>query len=487
MGDRACRGHRLAVGIEIVGDVQHRAQEGAIGLLAGLAVAGASALDDEAAFRADWHDHRVLDLLCLDEAQHLGAEIVAPVGPAKAAACDGAKAQVDALDVGRGDEDLAIGLRLRQIVDLAAGDLERDRPLGLTGLAELEEVGPRDGEDELIEAPEHPIVVEAGDELELLLDQAGDVVGAVAALVEALARLGIELHLEQLDQEARDMGMFGERAHLGALRSVEPGLLAIAGERTDRGGIAPGGADFEHDAVEAVILGIAVPDRDERRLELARDVVEHEVRAARIVDQEFMDPDLVARGGTDRKAFLDQRPQAHRLQDGEHVGERHGLSAVVELEAEARGGVVRQPIGAHPDRTVGFHRFDRDDVAQRLGRAEHFLIAGAERLAPATEEARRVADQTVTLSDDFLEPLGPGPALRGDAAVGIKMLDEGGLLRAERAAQAIGKSGAQVARGGERMGIGKDRLIGHDCPQEVNWRAGRRERAAADKGRVPRR
>jgi hypothetical protein len=59
---------------------------------------GRQLLGIEAALGAGRHDHRVLDQLRLHQAEDLGAEIVAPVGPAQAAAGDRAAAQVDALD-----------------------------------------------------------------------------------------------------------------------------------------------------------------------------------------------------------------------------------------------------------------------------------------------------------------------------------------------------------------------------------------------------
>jgi hypothetical protein len=63
-------------------------------------------LRHEAALGADRHDDRVLDLLRLDQAEHLGAEILRPVRPAQAAARDLAEAQMHALDPRRIDEDL---------------------------------------------------------------------------------------------------------------------------------------------------------------------------------------------------------------------------------------------------------------------------------------------------------------------------------------------------------------------------------------------
>jgi hypothetical protein len=104
------RRHEVA-GDEVVGQVEQAAQEG---LVAGhafgeerIAIGGRRRpLDDEAALRADRHDDRVLDHLRLHQAQHLGAEILAPVRPAQAAARHAAAAQVHALHARRVDPDL---------------------------------------------------------------------------------------------------------------------------------------------------------------------------------------------------------------------------------------------------------------------------------------------------------------------------------------------------------------------------------------------
>ena len=61
-----------------------------------------------------------------DPAEDLGAEVVAPVGPADAAARHGPGAQVDAFDAARIDEHLAPGHRPRQAGDLRRIELERE-------------------------------------------------------------------------------------------------------------------------------------------------------------------------------------------------------------------------------------------------------------------------------------------------------------------------------------------------------------------------
>src|SRR5258708_1855149 len=122
--------HDLAVD-EVVGDVEQAVDEQAIArhTLSELRIAIATdwrALDEEAALRSDRHDHRVLHHLRLDQAEYLGAEILAPIRPAQAAARDRAEAQMHALDAWRVDEDLAERPRLRQIGHLRRIELERD-------------------------------------------------------------------------------------------------------------------------------------------------------------------------------------------------------------------------------------------------------------------------------------------------------------------------------------------------------------------------
>ena len=64
-------------------------------------------------FEPDRDDDRVLDHLGLHQAEHLGAEVLAPVRPADAAAGDHPAAQVDALHLRAVDEDLEQRARLR--------------------------------------------------------------------------------------------------------------------------------------------------------------------------------------------------------------------------------------------------------------------------------------------------------------------------------------------------------------------------------------
>ena len=72
---------------------------------------GRHALDDESAFGPHRNDDRVLHLLCLHEPEHFGAEILAPIRPANAAARNISHAQVHAFHARREYEDLEQRLR----------------------------------------------------------------------------------------------------------------------------------------------------------------------------------------------------------------------------------------------------------------------------------------------------------------------------------------------------------------------------------------
>jgi hypothetical protein len=131
VADDVARRHHLAAD-DIVGQVEHGGDEQPVGSGrprpgSRRAAADRQPLRHEAALGADRHDHRVLDALGLLQSQHLGAEVLRPVGPADAAAGDLAAAQMHPLDVGRIDEDFGIGPRLGQgVLDAPALDLERD-------------------------------------------------------------------------------------------------------------------------------------------------------------------------------------------------------------------------------------------------------------------------------------------------------------------------------------------------------------------------
>ena len=140
------RDHADRSGSDIVGDVEQRRDEHFVGgdafRLDSLArPAGGQKFRHKAAFGADRHDHRVLDVLRLDQTEDLGAEVLRPVRPANAATRHFAEAQMHGFDPRRIDENFIERPRQRHRVDFAAGELDRDQLFDTPIAAELIKIG----------------------------------------------------------------------------------------------------------------------------------------------------------------------------------------------------------------------------------------------------------------------------------------------------------------------------------------------------------
>ncbi len=121
-------------------------------------------LGHEAALGADRNDDRVLHHLGLDQAQNLGAEILAAIRPAQAAAGHAAEAQVETLDAGAVDEHLELRTGFRRHLEQTGEHLKSERRL-IGG----EGVGPHHGAEHRDVSAEDPIVVQARDTRQLRL------------------------------------------------------------------------------------------------------------------------------------------------------------------------------------------------------------------------------------------------------------------------------------------------------------------------------
>ena len=169
-------------------------------------------LRHEAALGADRHDHGVLDLLRLDQAEDLGAEILRPVGPADAAARHLAEAQMHALDARRIDEDLVERSRQRQAVELAARELDGDELLRLPVGVDLIEIGADRRLHRVDEAAQDAVLVEAFDLRQRGFDRGGDL---------GLARLALLGEIvERADRSGRGTGCTISAAIGACLTSV---------------------------------------------------------------------------------------------------------------------------------------------------------------------------------------------------------------------------------------------------------------------------
>ena len=160
-------------------------------------------LHDEPALGADRHDDGVLDGLGLRQPEYLGAEVLRAVRPAQPAAGDRTAPQVHALDARGVDEDLEHGPRQGQVRDAARIELQRE-PGDPSATGRLEVVGPQRGRHQPQEAAQHPVLVQALDQVDAALDVGDRLLGEETAVGVAV-EVGVEPDGEQLDEPARDV------------------------------------------------------------------------------------------------------------------------------------------------------------------------------------------------------------------------------------------------------------------------------------------
>ncbi len=213
---------------------------------------GRQLLREEATLRANRHDHRVLDLLCLHEAQHLRAVVLGTVRPAKAAAGHLAEAQMNAFDFDAIDEDLAEGSRFGQTFQLVRIELEgKHRAFALT-IALLEEVGAQRRFDRVDVAAQDPVLVEALDVGQLAFERFQKL--RLPALAGLVGKRGVEAVAEQVNQIRCDGRMLCQRfRHIGQ-RIDRPRLAQIGGIGAQHGCFPRIDACTENEAVEGVVV-----------------------------------------------------------------------------------------------------------------------------------------------------------------------------------------------------------------------------------------
>ncbi len=240
VADHVVRRHDLALD-QVVGDVQQPGDERAVagdplGLERLPVTAGRRLLHHEATLGADRHDHRVLHHLGLDQAQHLGAEVLAPVGPAQPAAGHLAEPQVHALHPGRVDEDLELRPRHRQLGHGLRVDLERQVRLVPAVRAALEVVGAQGGQHEGEEAAQDPVLVQAGDVVQGRGDLGHQLVRPGLPHAGAGREAGVEPGREQVDDLPGQLGV-GREGALHVVLAVDraglPQVLGVGAEHHD--------------------------------------------------------------------------------------------------------------------------------------------------------------------------------------------------------------------------------------------------------------
>ena len=209
----------------------------------------------EAALGAHRHDDGVLHHLRLHQAEHFGAEILAPVRPADAAARDLAAAQMNALHARAVDEDLDQWPGRRQLVDGAAVDLYRNPVLRRPIRGGLPEIGPQGAADGIEEAPQDTVLVERGDGLQRRRDSGRNLLAPrLAGIGSGFAQYRVEAGTEEVDEAAGDRGIGRERPLHVILAEGHAGLPQVLGIGAQHGDLAPIEAGAQHQAIEPVVF-----------------------------------------------------------------------------------------------------------------------------------------------------------------------------------------------------------------------------------------
>ena len=280
----------------------------------------------EAALRTGRNDNGVLDQLSLHQAKDLGAEIVAPVGPAQAATSDRAAAQVDALDARAVDPDFAIGDRRGEAGHLLAVDLEGQCFAG----RKRKGIGAQRRADHRPHQPEDSIVVDTADILECFVERSrggGDGRGA------PLVGRRVVRRRKEPDQRGGCVRRHSERIDHRRNPEGDPRLPQIAepcAKPHDRARLQSG---EQHQLVECVVFGLPaknIGDRPFDRVRPGQDGIDFDL--GRQFEQAVVDVSLRLAVEFGRN-FL-QHPEAEILENRNRVRKGNQAATTVGLQAQ---------------------------------------------------------------------------------------------------------------------------------------------------------
>ncbi|CRM91320.1 hypothetical protein [Pseudomonas sp. 22 E 5] len=376
------RRHQGAV-LQVVGDVQQAGNEDAVardalGRDLVPAAAQRQATRQEAALGAHRHDHRVLHLLGFYQAQYFGAEIFFTVGPAQAAPRHVTEAQVHAFNSWRVHKDFKLRHRLGQLGDGTRVELEAEVRLVLAVGVGLIEVGAQGGLDQVQVAPQDAVLVEHLNVVQGAEDRLLQALLLVFQVIGGELARQVETGLEQPGQLAGDVGVVVQGA--GDVTEVEAqaDLLEVTRIGTQQRDVAPWQAGGEYQAVERIVLGIAMHDMHERVLQGVVELLDIQVHAFGGDERKVMDPELAAIGVAQAIRELAQHAQTEVFQDRQHVGQRQRRVGVVELAMQLTlaGDLAKRLVEAH-HQWVGFGQAEQVlHVDHRRMRGETLAVTG---------------------------------------------------------------------------------------------------------------
>ena len=360
--------------VEIIGDVQHALHQQAVaGDAFGqecLAIGGGGRVfQDEAALGAGGHDDDILQALRLHQAEDFGAEILTPVGPADAATCHWASAQVAALHPGGMDEDFPPGPGLGHIAGLQAFQLE-----GEIGFA-LVEIGPEHGVEHIAQSGQDAVLIGVGHAIEQ-----GFPGGVDALFAGGVARQGwVEAGVEEVHQQARGLGVGAECGLDAALREGKTNLLGPAIHRPQQPAFAPIQLGAGDKAVEAI--GIGFPGQQGGKA--AEQFIEAGLsRAGPGLQGEDMQHHAAAIGEREVVRHLLDGAQVEAFEERQGIGQRQGAADIDQAQLHHPGITARWPQEGHGGAALGQRLLGQGEIGQGRAGGGALAIAGREGLGP---------------------------------------------------------------------------------------------------------
>ena len=293
---------------------------------------GRQALDHESALRPDGDDHGVLDVLRLHESQHFGAEILAPIRPANAAAGDETHAQMHPFHARREDEDLEHGLGQGQLAQLLALDLEGQVFLELAAGAALVGIGAHRRRQGIPQRAQYPVLIRERHRLERSLQT--PIEPRQGALPGRRHKRRVEAGLEQVGQEARDGRVVHQHLCNVSLAEGQAGLQQVAAIGAHDDHHAPRNASRQGQLIEAVVVHAPGPNRGERAFHFAFQRIELRHRGGLHQQFKILDPGTPAGGKFQLIGPLGDDLEPHVLQHGQQVRNRNGILIAEDLQEE---------------------------------------------------------------------------------------------------------------------------------------------------------
>ena len=343
----------------------------------------------EATLGAHRDDQRVLDVLRLHQAQHLGAEVLAPVGPADATARHRPHPQVHALDRGRVDEHLEPRAGQWQPRDAGRVELQRQHRRRAARGVSLPVVGAQHREHHGEERAQDPVLVGVGDRFQSTRDRVGDARGARRAATRRCVR--VEARLEQPQQVGRERRMAGEHAFHVGLAEGQAGLQQVAPAGAQHDDLSRIQRGRQQQPVEAVVLEFPAPGRDAGGDEARLDRLERQRQAGGVLEFEVLDAGAAGEvRQRDPPRPFGQYPQAEILHHRQQVGDRDRIAGLDDPQRHAglrrAGGAVQvqsQALGG-PRQCL-----EVAQVLERIGGLDLVLVRRREGVAVARREPRR--------------------------------------------------------------------------------------------------